>query len=69
MGVTEIPMTTLKKMLEKISLNYGGRLFKLWILNAPSSVSMSWTVVSTFLDPITVDKIKISKTNTEKSIF
>jgi hypothetical protein len=54
----------LKDVLGRISLNYGGRLNKLWIVNAPSGVSTTWKIVSTFLDPVTVDKIKISKTNT-----
>ncbi len=69
MGLSEIPTTLLKNVLKKISLNYGGRLFKLWILNAPSSISMSWKIVSAFLDDVTVNKVKISKKNTEKAIF
>ena len=69
MGLSEIPTTLLKNVLKKISLNYGGRLFKLWIVNAPSSVSMSWKIVSAFLDDVTVNKVKISKKNTEKAIF
>jgi len=69
MGLSEIPTSELKDVLSTISLNYGGRLFKLWILNAPSSISISWSIVSAFLDDVTVDKVKISKTNTDKSIF
>lgn len=69
MGLSEIPTTLLKNVLKKISLNYGGRLFKLWIVNAPSSISMSWKIVSAFLDDVTVNKIKIVKKNTDKSIF
>jgi len=41
----------------------------LWIVNAPSGMSTTWKIVSTFLDPVTVEKIKISKTNTDPSIF
>lgn len=63
-GISDIPLTALKDVLGRISLNYGGRLNKLWIVNAPSGVSTTWKIVSTFLDPVTVDKIKISKTNT-----
>jgi hypothetical protein len=69
LGISEIPTSTLKSVLEKISLNYGGRLFKLWIVNAPSSITMSWKIASAFMDDVTVNKIKISKKNTEKSIF
>ena len=44
-------------------------MFKLWIVNAPSSVSVSWKIVSAFLDDVTVNKVKIVKKNTDKSIF
>ena len=67
--MSEIPTKLLKNVLKKISLNYGGRLFKLWIVNAPSSVSVSWKIVSAFLDDVTVNKVKIVKKNTDKSIF
>lgn len=56
-------------MLQKFSLNYGGRLYRLWIINAPMTVAISWKIVSAFLDKVTVDKIKISKKNTDKDIF
>ena len=69
LGITEIPMGTLKQVLGTISQNYGGRLFKLFMLNAPSSVWFSWKVVSAFLDPVTVDKITISKSGTDEKIF
>lgn len=69
MGITEIPGNILKSIIGKLSQNYGGRLFKLWIVNAPMTVSIGWKIVSTFMDKITVEKIKISKKNTEKDIF
>jgi len=53
-GITDLPLTTMKKILGKISLNYGGRLHKLWIVNAPKGVSTTWKIVSTFLDEVTV---------------
>jgi hypothetical protein len=69
LGLSDLPLTSFKGILGKISLNYGGKLHKLWMLNAPSGISTSWKIVSTFLDDVTVDKIKISKLNTEKSMF
>lgn len=69
MSITDLPISAFKNILGRISLNYGGRLHKLWMLSAPSGVSTSWKIVSTFLDDVTVEKIKISKLNTEKSIF
>lgn len=61
LGLTDLPLSSFGKVLEKISLNYGGRLFKLWVVNAPSSISVPWAIVSKFLDDVTVEKIKISK--------
>lgn len=54
MGITEIPSNILKNMIGKMSQNYGGRLFKLWVVNAPMTVSIGWKVVSTFMDKVTV---------------
>ena len=69
MGITEIPTGLLKDMLGKMSLNYGGRLNRMWVVNAPMTVAFSWKIVSAFLDKITVEKIKISKSSSEKDIF
>lgn len=33
------------------------------------SITFTWKIVSAFMDQVTVDKIKISKKNTEKDIF
>jgi len=54
MSLSDLPLTAMKSILQKISLNYGGRLHKLWALNAPSGISTTWKIVSTFLDDVTV---------------
>ncbi len=69
MGITEIPTGVIKTMMQKMSSNYGGRLYRLWVVNAPMTVSFSWKIVSAFLDQVTVDKIKISKNNTDKDMW
>jgi hypothetical protein len=69
MGVTDIPMSAIKASTAKMSQNYGGRLYKMFVTNAPGTIYFTWKVVSAFLDPVTVEKIKISKNNTEKSMF
>ena len=62
-------MNAIKATSAKMSSNYGGRLFKMFTVNAPGSIYFTWKVVSAFLDPVTVEKVKISKSNTEKSLF
>jgi hypothetical protein len=69
MGVTDIPISAIKGTTQKMSQNYGGRLFKMYVVNAPGTIYFTWKMVSAFLDPVTVEKIKISKTNTEKSMW
>lgn len=41
----------------------------MFVVNAPPSVYITWKIISAFLDPVTVEKIKLSKTGTEKSLF
>jgi hypothetical protein len=62
-------MNALKSTIGKMSSNYGGKLFKMFVVNAPQSIYLTWKMVSAFMDPVTVEKIKIAKTNTEKSLF
>ena len=56
-------------MIGLISANYGGRLYKLFAVNAPGTIYFTWKAVSAFLDPVTVDKITISKTNSDKKLW
>ena len=69
MGVTDIPMSAIKGTTQKMSQNYGGRLFKMFVVNAPGTIYFTWKLVSAFLDPITVEKIQISKKSTDKHMF
>ncbi len=68
-GITDVPLNDLKNNLQTISANYGGRLYKLFMLNAPGTVYFSWKVVKNFLDPITVEKITIAKKNTDDNMW
>lgn len=69
MGITDVPVNALKGAVQQISANYGGRLYKLWLLNSPSTIFFSWKVVKNFLDPVTVEKISIVKKNTDDSLW
>ncbi len=69
MGITDLPMGTLKDMIGVISANYGGRLYKLFVVNAPGTIYFSWQAVKGFLDPVTVEKITIAKNHTDKKLW
>ena len=60
MGITEMPMNAIKEVTAKMSLNYGGRLHRMFTVNAPGTIWFGWKAISAFLDQVTVDKIKIS---------
>ena len=62
-------MSAIKSTSAKMGSNYGGRLYKMFTVNAPGTIYFTWKMISAFLDPGTVEKIKISKNNTEKSLF
>lgn len=69
MGLSEMPIGAIKTITGKMSLNFSGRLGKLYMVNAPGSMWLGWKTVSAFLDPVTVDKIKVTKSSFEKSLF
>ncbi len=52
-----------------MSLNYGGKLNKMFVVNAPGTIWFAWKAVSAFMDQVTVDKIKIAKSNTQKAMW
>lgn len=60
-GLSDIPMSAMKKVAGDLSLNYSGRLYKMFIVNATGSVSLIWKMVQGFLSDTTTNKIKLSE--------
>ena len=60
-GITDISMDTIKKVNNVMSSNYGGKLYRNYIINAPMLISGIWSVVKLFIDPVTVEKISVDK--------
>jgi hypothetical protein len=58
-----------KKVSTVISSNYGGRLFKMYVVNAPTTIWFGWKMCSAVLDQVTVDKITIKTDNKIPEIF
>jgi hypothetical protein len=59
MGITEIPISACKQVMQVLSNNYGGRLYKLFAVNVPGAAVFAWKLASTVLDDATVDKITL----------
>lgn len=53
-GVFDISIDSVKKVNNVMSSNYGGKLYRLYVVNAPFLVYTVWTIIKTFLDPVTV---------------
>lgn len=60
-GLSDIPMSAMKKVAGDLSLNYSGRLSKMFVVNAPGSVVFIWKMVQGFLSDTTTNKIKLSE--------
>lgn len=61
MSLTSIPFGTLKKILNFLQNNFRSRLYKLYIMNSPSSIYFTWKMVKGLLEETTVQKINFSK--------
>ena len=69
MGVTDLPMKAIQEVISVMGQNYGGRLYKLFAVNAPGSIYFSWKAVSVLMDDVTVEKISISKGHSDKKLL
>eukprot|EP01016_Furgasonia_blochmanni_P047773 TRINITY_DN704_c0_g1_i5.p2 TRINITY_DN704_c0_g1~~TRINITY_DN704_c0_g1_i5.p2 ORF type:complete len:233 (+),score=63.98 TRINITY_DN704_c0_g1_i5:66-764(+) len=69
MGLFNLPITPLKRLMGYVSNNYRSRLYIMYILNTPSSIFIPWNVVKGVLEENTVKKINFFKTPNAPSMF
>jgi len=69
LGITSIPFDPIKKLLGFLQHNYRGRLYRMYIVNAPGSVYLPWQMVKKFLQEATVKKIQFSKQQCPEPLF
>jgi len=60
-SLLKLPIKAFTKIVSKISLFFGGRLDKLFILNPSQGLYFSWKIAEGLIDPDTKDKIKFLK--------
>jgi hypothetical protein len=63
LGVTQLPLKVGNKVVSFMQSNYRGRLFKMFIVNAPFAVSMAYNAMKGILEEATRDKIKLTSGN------
>lgn len=59
MGLTSLPMGTIKQIMKFLATAYRSRLYRSYIVNSPWTVSIPWKIIKTFLEKVTVEKINI----------
>jgi len=69
LGIASIPFDPIKKLLGFLQHNYRGRLSKMYIVNAPSSVYIPWQMAKKFLQEATVKKIQFYKQQCPEPLF
>lgn len=69
MGISSIPFDPIKKLLGFLQHNYRGRLYRMYIVNAPSSVYVPWQMAKKFLQEATVKKIQFYKQQVPEPLF
>ena len=67
-GIMGLPMNNLINILKYLSSNYRSRMYKCYVLNAPGSVSIPWSMLSGFIDESTSKKIEFNEANIIRSI-
>lgn len=65
MGLTDLPISQLKRIIEVLQDNYKCRLGFNVVVNAPTSVNLIWAVVKRFMDKDTAEKISITGKSTD----
>ena len=58
-----------KKLLNHLETHYRGRLAKLYLVNCPSAIWLSWKIVKQFLEDSTVEKVDIIKDNDIRELY
>jgi len=69
MGITSIPFAALKKILNFLQNNFRSRLYKMYIMNSPTSLYFSWKMIKPLLEETTTAKINFSKDSTNADMW
>ena len=60
-GITDLPLSAFKKLIQYLAAHYKSRLYRFYVVNCPSSITVPWAGVKIFLEDDTVDKISFIK--------
>jgi len=69
MGLTSLPFGMLKTVLGFLQNNFRSRLFKMYIMNSPTSLYFSWKMIKGLLEETTTQKINFSKESANEDLW
>lgn len=59
LGVSDIPTSFIKKMIDTFQNGYKARMFKMFIVNATLLTNVVYKIATLFMDPVTSSKLKL----------
>mmetsp|Transcript_70981 Transcript_70981/g.82631 ORF Transcript_70981/g.82631 Transcript_70981/m.82631 type:complete len:412 (+) Transcript_70981:14-1249(+) len=68
-GITELPISALKKIFIHLQSHYRARLYKLHIFNAPNSIVLPWKMSRGFIEDTTREKVHFYKESTSEKLW
>lgn len=69
LGISSLPRSTLQSVMGYLGNNYRSRMYKCYVRNCPSSIAISWSIIKSFLEDVTVQKIKFEKDGDKPEIL
>jgi len=69
MGLSHMANQSVRKLFVYLQENYKCRLYKMYLINAPSSVYVPWSIAKKFLDGDTVEKVNFCKSQAPSDLF
>lgn len=69
MSITSLPFGILKRVLGFLQNNFRSRLYKMYIMNSPTSIYFTWKMIKSLLEETTTQKINFSKESTNEDMW
>mmetsp|Transcript_35566 Transcript_35566/g.32050 ORF Transcript_35566/g.32050 Transcript_35566/m.32050 type:complete len:292 (+) Transcript_35566:118-993(+) len=69
MGITELPLKMLKTVMDFLQNNFRARLYKMYAVNAPSTIYWGFKLVKPLLEETTANKIHFTKEGVNEEMW
>jgi CRAL/TRIO domain len=68
-GLTDLPLNTMRKITQVLQDIFKCRLAYSAIINPPKTLYFIWSLLKPFLDPVTIDKISLTKDSIPRTLL